>query len=153
MIFLGDMDIFLERENEVFNKFKEFKALVENHTEKKIKTFQSDNGGEFKELCRESGIKRELITPYNPQQNGIAERKNRTIMEAARAMLHDHDLPMHLCAEAARTAMYVHNCTPHRVLDNKTPEETFSGKKPEIGHLRKFGFPVYIHCCSCSFYP
>ena len=57
---------------EVFSKFKEFKALIENHTEKKIKTFQSDNGreftsNEFKELCKESGIKRELSTPYNPQ--------------------------------------------------------------------------------------
>ena len=62
---------------------------------------------EFKELCKESGIKRELSTPYNPQQNGVAERKNRTIMEAAKEMLHDQDLPMHLWAEAARTAVYV----------------------------------------------
>ena len=80
--------------------FKEFKALIENHTENNIKTFRSDNGreftsNEFKELCKDSGIKRELSTPYNPQQNGIIERKNRTIMEAARAMLHDQDLPMH----------------------------------------------------------
>ena len=63
-------------------KFKEFKALIKNHTEKKIKTIRSDNGGEFtlnefKELCKEAGIKRELSTPYNPQQNGVAERKNR----------------------------------------------------------------------------
>ena len=60
----------------VFNKFKEFKALIENHTEKKIKTFQSDNGreftsNEFKDLCKESGIKRELSIPYNPQKNGL----------------------------------------------------------------------------------
>ena len=75
---------------------------------------------EFKELCKESRIKRELSTPYNPQQNGIAERKNRTIMEAARAMLHDQDLPMHLWAEAARTTVYVQKRTPHRVLE--TPE-------------------------------
>ena len=63
---------FLKGKYEVFSKFKEFKALVENHTERKIKTMRSDNGGEFtseefKELCRESGIKRELSTPYNPQ--------------------------------------------------------------------------------------
>ena len=76
----------------------------------------------FKELCKDSGIKRELSTPYNPQQNGIAERKNRTIMEATREMLHDQDLPMHIWAEAARTMVYVQNHTPHRVLENKTQE-------------------------------
>ena len=73
------------------------------------------------------------------------KRKNRTIMEAAREMLHDQYLPMHLWAEAARIVVYVHNRTSHRVLKNKTPEEVFFGKKPEIKHLRKFGCPVYIH--------
>ena len=67
---------FMKNKDEVFNKFKEFKALIENHTEKKIKTFRSNNGGEFtsnefKALCKDSGIKRELTTPYNPQQNGL----------------------------------------------------------------------------------
>ena len=66
-------------------------------------------------------------------------------MEAARAMLHDQDLPMHLWAEATRTMVYVQNHTPHRVLDNKTPEEVFSDKKPEVGHLKIFGCPVCIH--------
>ena len=88
--------------------------MVENHIEKKIKTLRLDNGGEFtsesfKILCRESGIKREMSTPYNPQQNGIAERKNRTIMEAAKAMLHDQGLPMHLWAEAVRATVCVQN--------------------------------------------
>ena len=71
---------FFKGKNEVFNKFKEFKALVENLSEKKIKIFRSDNGGEFtscefKAFCKEVGIKRELSTPYNPQQNGGAEKK------------------------------------------------------------------------------
>ena len=66
-------------------------------------------------------------------------------MEAARAMLDDQDLPMHLWAEATITVVYVQNRTPHRVLKNKTPEEVFSGKKPEVIHLRIFGCPVYIH--------
>ena len=93
----------MKKKYEVPNKFKEFKALIENQIENKIKTFQSDNGkeftsNEFKELCKESGIEREFSTPYNPQHNGIAEQKNRTIMEAARTMLHDQYLPMHLWA-------------------------------------------------------
>ena len=63
---------FLKKKDEVFNEFKEFKDLIENHTKKKIKTFRSDNGGEFtsnefNELYKDSGIKRELTTPYNPQ--------------------------------------------------------------------------------------
>ena len=60
-------------------------------------------------------------------------------------MLHDKDLPMHLWEEAAKTAVYVHNRTPHRVLENQTPEEIFSGKKPKVSHLKIFGCPVYIH--------
>jgi transposase InsO family protein len=78
---------FLKSKDEVFSKFKEFKALIENLSERKIKILRSDNGGEytskeFVSFCRDVGIKRELTTPYNPQQNGVAERKNRTIMES-----------------------------------------------------------------------
>jgi transposase InsO family protein len=102
----------LKAKNEVFGKFKEFKALVENLREWKIKTLRSDNGGEFtseefKEYCKEVGIKRELSTPYNPQENGLAKRKNQMIMEAMKAMIHDQDLPMHLWAKATKTAVYV----------------------------------------------
>ena len=66
-------------------------------------------------------------------------------MKAIRAMLHDQDLPMHLWAEAAKTTVYVQNCTPHRALKNKTPKEVFYGKKPEVSHLRIFSSPMYIH--------
>ena len=65
-------------------------------------------------------------------------------MEAARAMLHDQDIPMHLWEEAARTAVYVHNRTPHRVLENKTPEEVFFSKRSEVIRLKIFGCPMYI---------
>jgi hypothetical protein len=92
---------FLKSKGEVFSKFKEFKALVENIFERKIQFLRSNNGGEFssndfKTLCKKVGIKRELSTPYNTQYNGVAERKNRTIMEAVKAMIHDQDFPMHL---------------------------------------------------------
>ena len=66
-------------------------------------------------------------------------------MEATTTMLHDQDLPMHIWVEAVRTAVYVQNCTPHRVLKKKTPEEVFSGKKPKVSHLRIFGCTLYIH--------
>ena len=67
------------------------------------------------------------------------------IMEAARAMLHDQDLPMNQWAEIARIVMYVQNRTPQRILDSKTPEEAFSDEKPEVSHLIIFGYLVYIH--------
>jgi hypothetical protein len=80
-----------------------------------------------------------LTTPYNPQQNGVAERKNRSIIEAAKAMINDQNLPMHLWEEASSMAVYVHNRSPHKILGNKTPEEVFIGNKPEVNHLRIFG--------------
>jgi transposase InsO family protein len=73
----------LKNKSDVFSKFKEFKALVQNLSEREIKTLRSDNGGEFtsnefKTFSKEVGIKRELSTPSNPQQNGVVERKNKT---------------------------------------------------------------------------
>ena len=70
----------MKNKSEVFGKFKEFKALIENHSEKRIKTLRSDNGGEytskeFEAFCKEEGIKRELTTPYNPQENGVAKER------------------------------------------------------------------------------
>jgi transposase InsO family protein len=91
------------------------------------------------------GIKRELTTPYNPQQNGVAERNNRAIMEAVKTMIHDQDLPMCLWAEAAMAAVYVQNRLSQSTLGFKTPEEMFTGKKPEVSHLKIFGCPVFIH--------
>ena len=134
----------------MFKKFKEFKALIENHSEKRIKTLRSNNGGEYtskeiEALCKEAGIKRELTTPYNPQQNGVAKRKNRTIMEVVNTMIHDQDLPMHLWDEDARTTVYVQNRLSHSALGFKTPEEMYTGKKPEVSHLKIFSCPVYVH--------
>jgi transposase InsO family protein len=86
------LDIFPQEEIEVFDRFKEFKALVENQTEKIIKVLRTDNGGEFcrnefEEFCKKCGIARQKTTPYTPQQNGVAERMNKTLMEKARCML------------------------------------------------------------------
>ena len=102
----------LKSKDEVFIKFKEFKVLIENLSERKIKTLRSDNGGEytskeFVNFYKDVGIKREITTPYNPQQNSVVERKNRTIMEVVKTMIHDQDIPMHLWDEATRTSFYV----------------------------------------------
>jgi hypothetical protein len=83
--------------------------------------------------------------PYNPQQNGVVERKHRKICEAVKAMMFDEDLPNSLWAEATSIVMYISNRCPHVILKDKIPEEVFSWIKPEVGHLRIFGCPMYIH--------
>eukprot|EP00253_Pinus_taeda_P015808 PITA_15808 len=100
--------------DEVFTWFRHFKALIENQIEKKIKILRTDNGTEyesnkFHDFCKEAGIKRETTTPYTPEQNGVEERKNRTIVEAVRVMLHDQRLPKFLWVEAVNSAVYVQN--------------------------------------------
>jgi len=85
------------------------------------------------------------MTPYNPQQNGVAERKNKTIVGVARAMLHDQGLPLHLWVEACNTTVYLKNRSLHHILGMKTPEEAFSRKRPNVGHFRIFGSSIYCH--------
>jgi hypothetical protein len=141
---------FLKSKDEVFGKFKQFKALIENLSERKIKILRSDNGREytskeFINFCKDVRIKMELTTTYNPQQNGVAERKNRTIMEAVKTMIHDQDLLMQLWEEASRTTVYVKNKLSHSALGFKTPENMFSEKKPEVSHLKIFGCLVFVH--------
>ena len=123
---------------------------MENQTGRRIRVLRSDNGGEytskeFDEFCRQEGIKRQLTVPYTPQQNGVAERKNRSIVGAARAMLHAQSLPFFLWVEACSTAIYVQNRSPHRALGCKTPKEMFTRKMHKIGHFRIFGCLTYSH--------
>jgi transposase InsO family protein len=103
---------FLKSKDEVFSKFKEFKALIENLFERKIKILRSDNGGEytskeFVSFCRDVGIKRELTTPYNPQQNGVAEKKNRMIMEAVKTRF---TIKIFLCAYGQKQLWQLFMC-------------------------------------------
>jgi hypothetical protein len=140
----------MKTKDEVFSWFQEFKSLVENQTSRKIKVLRSDNGGEytssaFKEFCVDSGVKRDLTVSYNPQQNGVSERKNRLIVGAAKAMLHDQDFPMFLWTEACNTAVYLQNRSLRKVLGRMTLEEAFMRKRPEVSHIRIFGCLVYCH--------
>lgn len=103
---------FLKTKDQVFDVFRDLKARVENQTGNKIKIPRINNGGEytsneFKDFCREAKIKKEVIVPYKPQQNGVAKRKNKTIMEATKSMIHDQKLPMFLSGEATNIVVYV----------------------------------------------
>jgi transposase InsO family protein len=117
---------FLKNMDGVLAKFQEFKAQVENLTRRNIKVLRSDNGGEytfkdFNNFCLEAWIKREYIVPYNPQQNGVTERKSRTIIEATKVMIHDQSLHMTMWEETNMIAIYVQNMSPHQILKNITP--------------------------------
>ena len=106
------------RSQESLLRFQEFKALVENQTRKKIKVLRSDSGVEynshaFDDFCRKEGIRRQLTVPSTTQQNGVDERKNRLIVGAVRAMLHDQSLPFFLLVEACSTTIFVQNRSLH----------------------------------------
>ncbi|GJZ74924.1 zinc finger, CCHC-type containing protein, partial [Tanacetum coccineum] len=140
---------FLTTKDETNKILKNFIKEIENLVDKKVKIIRSDNGTEFKnkvmdDFCREKGIKREYSVARTPQQNGVAERRNRTLIEAARTMLADSKLPTTFWAEAVSTACYVQNrvlvVKPH----NKTPYELFRGLKPALNFMRPFGCHVTI---------
>nr|GEU88267.1 hypothetical protein [Tanacetum cinerariifolium] len=125
------------------------KTCLENQLSLKVKVIRSDNGTEFKnsdlnQFCGMKGIKREFSVPRTPQQNGIAERKNRTLIEAARTMLANSLLLILFWAEAVNIACYVHNRVLVTKPHNKTYYELLYGRSPSIGFMRPFGCPVII---------
>ena len=139
----------LKHKDEVFERFKEWKAEVENQLGEKVKVLRSDNGGEyknkaFKAFAKNCGMKQQFSCPRTPQQNGVAERANRTIMEAARSMLLTRNMGREYWAEAVCTAVYVRNRSPSKVL-SVTPMEMWSGEKPSVEHLRVFGCKAFMH--------
>ncbi|KAH9751570.1 hypothetical protein KPL71_014344 [Citrus sinensis] len=126
---------FLEQKSEVFEAFKKFKAAVEKESGYQIKAKRSDQGGEFTskkclEFCEANGIRRPLTVPRSPQQNGVAERKNRTILDMARSMLKSKRLPKEFWAEAVAYTVYLSNRSPTRSVWGKMPQEDWSGRKP-----------------------
>jgi len=118
---------FLKSKDEAPSKFLEFKRLVENQTGFRIKVFHTDNGREFcnsmDRALKESGIQRRLTIPYTPEQNGIAERKNRTLIETARCLLGQSGLPTSFWAKAVNTANYIRNRYITKALNGHTPYE------------------------------
>ncbi|KAD5318172.1 hypothetical protein E3N88_18118 [Mikania micrantha] len=140
---------FLHSKDEVAKSIIHFVLYVEKQYSLPVKCVRSDNGTEFRnhildEFYLSKGIKRQYSIPRTPEQNGVVERKNRTLIEAARTMLADSGLPLTFWAEAVNTACYVQN----RVLVNqrwlKTPYEVLHTLTPLISFFRAFGCPCYI---------
>ncbi|KAG8489027.1 hypothetical protein CXB51_017119 [Gossypium anomalum] len=138
------------RKSDVFSAFKSWKIMIEKQTGKQIKYLRTDNGlefcsDEFNRLCKSEGIMRYLTVRHTPQQNGVAERMNRTIMEKVRCMLSNANLPKSFWAEAASTACFLINRSPSVAIEKKTPQEVWSGNPANYSDLKIFGCPAYAH--------
>nr|GEW80136.1 hypothetical protein [Tanacetum cinerariifolium] len=140
---------FLTTKDETSTILKTFMTGIKNQINHRVKIIRSDNGTEFKnqdlnQFCGMKRINREYNVAKTPQQNGIAKRKNRTLIEVARTMLADSLLPIPFWAEVDNTACYVQNRVLVTKPNNKTPYELLLGRTPSIGFMRPFGYPVTI---------
>lgn len=139
----------LRAKSEVLEKFKQYEAMVTALFNMKIANLRTDGGGEytsdeFKKFLRQRGIQHEVTMPYTPEQNGIAERMNRTLVEKARSMLADSNLDKELWSEALMTAVFLTNRSPTAAVEGKTPYECWFGKKPNVSNLRVFGCEAFV---------
>ncbi|GJZ27300.1 putative RNA-directed DNA polymerase [Tanacetum coccineum] len=139
----------LKTKDQVLDVFKQFHALVERQTGKKLKCIRTDNGGEyigpFDAYCREHGIQHQKTPPKTPQLNGLAERMNRTLVERVRCLLSHAGLPASFWGEALNTAVHVINLTPCVPLRFDVPDRVWSGKDVSYRHLRVFGCKAFVH--------
>lgn len=141
---------FIKNKSEVPELTKKYINSTKSRTGSSILVLRSDNGGEYinkrmEILLEAHGITHQTTVPYTPEQNGRAEREIRTIVEAARTLIHSKNLPLKLWAEAVNTVVYVLNRTGPSPVANKTPFELWFGKKASINHLKVFGSEAYVH--------
>ncbi|CAH2087744.1 unnamed protein product [Euphydryas editha] len=141
---------FLKNKSAALDYFNIYKTVVENQLNKKIKKLRLDNGKEycskeFEKYLSSSGIVHQKSNPYTPEQNGLAERCNRSVVEKARCLLFDAHLDNSFWAEAVNTAVYLQNRILVSALNEKTPFELWTSRKPDISHLRVFGSVVMMH--------
>ena len=142
---------FLKTKGEVADLIQRYATRMKIETGRTVETLRTDNGGEFlstslKSWLLKPGSRHETSTPYKPAQNGVAERVNRTVMEASRSLIHGKDLPEKLWAEAVAYSVY----TLNRVLSSSsvtgvTPFEAWHKKRPDVSHHRIFGAKTYVH--------
>ena len=140
----------LKTKDQIFEHFKKFHAMVEREKGKPLKCLCSDNGAEytsneFKSYCSEKGIRHEKTVPGTPQQNGVAERMNRTIVEKIRCMLRMANLPKSFWGEVVVTACYLINRSPLVPLGFDIPERVWTGKDVSYSYLKVFECKAFVH--------
>ncbi|KAI3723297.1 hypothetical protein L2E82_34775 [Cichorium intybus] len=136
----------IKHKSDTFEKFKEFKNEVENQLGRKIKMLRSDRGGEylsieFLDYLKECGIVSQLTPPRTPQLNGVAERRNRTLLDMVRSMMGRASLPIHFWGYALETAAHILNLVPTKKVA-KTPHEMWTGKAPSLAHIKDSGSTI-----------
>jgi hypothetical protein len=145
---------FLQDKLETEGTLKRFLRRAQNEFELKVKKIRSDNRSEFKNLqveeyLEEEGFKHEFFAPYTPQQNGVVERKNKTLINMARTMLGEFNTPERFWSEAVNTAWHaINRLYLHRLL-KKTSYELLTGNKPNVSYFRVFGSKCYILVKKC----
>jgi transposase InsO family protein len=142
---------FLKLKSEAFSAFKDYDMhLAHQHPDAKIGKIRSDRGGEylsadFDTYLKDRGTVRQLTVHNSPQQNGVAERLNHTLVEHARAMLIGKDMPMFLCAEAIQYAAWLKNRFPSCAIPGYTLHTLIYKTKPNLANAHEFGSKVYVH--------
>ncbi|WVZ80255.1 hypothetical protein U9M48_027747 [Paspalum notatum var. saurae] len=140
---------FMEFKDEAFGFVRDLVLRLRNESHKAMRAIRSDNGGEFRNsrfenFCRDLGLEHQFSSPYTPPQNGVVERKNRTLVEMARTMLDEHRTPRRFWAEAVNTACYIANRIFLRAFLGKTSYDLRFGRQPSVKHLRAFGCRCFV---------
>lgn len=140
----------LKDKSGAFAAFKQFKAYAENQLNSTIKALRDDKGGEYmssewEAFCAAHGIERQHTVRAEPHQNGVAERANRTIIEHVIALLNEAKLPGSFWWDALTAYAYMRNRSPTAALPSYTPHEAWHQSKPDVSHLRVFGYTTYVH--------
>ena len=142
---------FLRQKSDALQAFKHYMAeMTHQHAGVKLRKLRSDRGGEylsaeFDKYLKDNGIKRQLTIHDSPQQNGVAERLNRTLVEHARAMILGRNMPMFLWPEAVNYATWLKNRLPSRAIPGETPYSLVHKTKPNLSRAREFGGKLYVH--------
>ena len=139
----------ISHRSEALDCFKRSSTLVKNQLNTKIKSLRTDRGREylsdlFKAYCDENGIVRQLTIPYMPQQNGVAEKKNKTLLDMVRSMMAQAKLPIFVWGDALMTVTYILNRVPSKFVPS-TPYELWKGMTPDLNIMRPWGCTAYVH--------